>query len=270
MALFPHDAFRKVTGLALVGALGLACPLALSGCGCSGPASEEVQQEEQDAADISAPEGGSANGEASSGESQTIGNASFANQEGDGRLDLLVLVNRDHALPDGWEDKLDLVEVVNPKGDTVQLDRIAYDAFLELQEDLADQGVTIELNSGYRSIAQQQAIWDEFMEDYGEEYVLEFVAEPGHSEHHTGIALDAYLILDGVPQLTNEEIYAAQDTWDIIHAALPEHGFILRYLPDQEDITGYTYEPWHYRYVGEKAAREIYARGCTLEEYLGE
>ena len=185
------------------------------------------------------------------------------------RLDLLVLVNADHALPEGWEQNLDLVEVTNPKGDTVRLDRLAYDKFLELQQDLANLGVTIELNSGYRSIEEQQAIWDEFMADYGEEYVLEFVAVPGHSEHHTGIALDAYLVLDGVPQLTNEEIFAAQDTWDIIHSRLADHGFILRYLNGADEITGYSYEPWHFRYVGEDAAHEIAARGCTLEEYLG-
>jgi D-alanyl-D-alanine carboxypeptidase len=187
------------------------------------------------------------------------------------RLDTLVLVNPTHRLPDGWEDRLVLVDYTNPKGDDVRLDQIAYDAFGELQEDLLNNyGVEIYLNSGYRSIEEQQAIWDEFMVEYGEDYVLEFVAEPGYSEHHTGLALDAYLVLDGVPQLTNDEIFAAEDTWAIIHSRLADHGFILRYLPDREDTTGYTYEPWHFRYVGVEPAQEIMGRNITLEEYLGE
>ncbi len=187
------------------------------------------------------------------------------------RLDTLVLVNKEHALPDGWESKLDLVSVENSKGETVEIDRIAYDAFVALQQELErEEGITIELNSGYRSIAQQQAIVDEFTVEYGEDYVREFVAVPGHSEHHTGIALDAFLIEDGVPILTNEEIFAHQDTWDVIHAHLARHGFILRYLDGREDITGYTYEPWHYRYVGVEAAQEIMSKNITLEEYLGQ
>ena len=74
---------------------------------------------------------------------------------------------------------------------------------------------------------------------------------------------------ESLPQLTNDEIYAAQDTWDVIHATMPKYGFILRYTPDGEDITGYTYEPWHLRYVGAEAAQEIMGSGITLEEYLG-
>ena len=269
------DTLRSVIrgGFASVVALGLCVCLGA----CTGPivrkdgGAAEAPPLEEVAADAPAAESagaGEAQG-ADAGGATTETATEAAAEAAPERLDLLVLVNADHALPEGWEQNLDLVEVVNPKGDAVRLDRLAYDKFLELQRDLADMGVTIELNSGYRSIEEQQAIWDEFMADYGEEYVLEFVAVPGHSEHHTGIALDAYLVLDGVPQLTNEEIFAAQDTWDIIHSRLADHGFILRYLNGADEITGYSYEPWHFRYVGEDAAHEIAARGCTLEEYLG-
>ncbi len=187
----------------------------------------------------------------------------------DGRLNLLVLVNKTHKLPEGWEGKLDLVKVENSKGETVEIDTIAAEAFKELQQDLRrSEGITVELNSGYRSVSEQKRIWDEFLVEYGEDYVLEYVAKPGYSEHHTGLALDAYLVVDGAPVLTNDEIFSYQDTWDTIHSYLAKHGFILRYPYGMEDVTGYTYEPWHFRYVGKEAAKAIMSKDLTLEEYL--
>ena len=248
---------------AAVTALCLAAPLALFGCG-GAPASSQSdssQSTEQSGSSQGADTGQNASSSSDSGVKTAMSE--------DGRLDLLTLVNKEYALPDGWEEKLDLVKVDNSKGETVQIDKIAAKAFEELQEDLRkNEGITIELNSGYRSVDEQKRIWDQFMQEYGEDYVREFVAKPGHSEHHTGIALDAFLIENGIPILTNEEIFAHESTWKIIHSYLPKHGFILRYLNGQEDITGYTYEPWHYRYVGEQAAKEIMDKGITLEEYL--
>ncbi len=246
-----------------VAAACLVAPLALFGCG-GAPASSQAdssQGTEQSSSSQGSDAGSNASNSSDSG-------AKTAMSE-DGRLDLLTLVNKEYALPDGWEEKLDLVKVDNSKGDTVQIDKIAAKAFEELQEDLKqNEGITIELNSGYRSVEEQKRIWDQFMQEYGEDYVREFVAEPGHSEHHTGIALDAFLIENGIPILTNEEIFAHESTWKVIHSYLAKHGFILRYLNGQEAITGYTYEPWHYRYVGEQAAKEIMDKGITLEEYL--
>lgn len=263
---------KKLSGLKPVAAwaTSVALVFSLGACGKKAetqePPAEAAQEQEAQTSEVAATDGAAAEGAATQqGQQQTVEPVEEA------RLDTLVLVNPTHRLPDGWEDRLVLVDYTNPKGDDVRLDQIAYDAFGELQEDLLNNyGVEIYLNSGYRSIEEQQAIWDEFMVEYGEDYVLEFVAEPGYSEHHTGIALDAYLVLDGVPQLTNDEIFAAEDTWAIIHSRLADHGFILRYLPDREDTTGYTYEPWHLRYVGVEPAREIMSRNITLEEYLGE
>ncbi|MDO4537320.1 MAG: M15 family metallopeptidase [Coriobacteriales bacterium] len=230
---------------------------------CGGKPAESTQQGTEQSAEQSVEQNsGSATQDASGSNQSTT-------QQAEQRLDLLVLVNKTHALPDGWEEKLDLVEEVNTKGYAQQLDRLAYEPFKQLQAALEEKGVTIQLNSCYRSIAEQQAIVDEFTADYGEDYVREFVAVPGHSEHHTGLAADIYLIIDGVPQLTNEEIYAAQDTWDVIHAMMVDYGFILRYPDGREDITGYTYEPWHIRYVGPDNAHAIMDNNLTLEEFLG-
>lgn len=255
------------TALALSACLGLAP--ALAGCGGAPEASKETT-EQGVSAEEATDETASAEEGSSKKASEDTSSAGKKDAE-ESRLDLLVLVNKQNALPAGWEDDLVLEGATNSKGEYIEVDKIAFDAFAELQEDLEEsEGITIELNSGYRSVEEQQSIWDEFMAEYGEEYVLEFVAEPGHSEHHTGLALDALLVEDGEPIVTNEDIFAREDTWEIIHSYLPKYGFILRYLDGQEDITGYTYEPWHIRYVGPEAAQEIMSKGITLEEYLGE
>jgi LAS superfamily LD-carboxypeptidase LdcB len=160
----------------------------------------------------------------------------------DGRLDLLVLVNKVHKIPDRWEDRLDLVKVENSQGETVELDVVAAQAFKELQQDLQrSEGIVIEMGSGYRSVSDQKRMWDEYLEAYGEDYVYEYVAEPGHSEHHTGLALDACLIENSVPVHGIDEAFERQGTWDVIHSYLAKHGFVLRYPYGAEDVTGFAY-----------------------------
>ncbi len=98
----------------------------------------------------------------------------------------------------------------------------------------------------------------------------ETVATPGFSEHHTGLALDLYFRLDGKDIYYNEDMIQYPEIWEKIHAKLADHGFILRYPEGKEHLTGYGYEPWHIRYVGLDAAREIMAQpGLTLEAWLG-
>ena len=128
----------------------------------------------------------------------------------------------------------------------------------------------VDLDSAYRSVAEQQEIVDDFTKKYGAEYVKLYVAVPGYSEHHTGLALDLYLIVDGKDIVENEDLVTYPEIWDKIHAKLADHGFILRYLPEKKIETGYSYEPWHIRYVDDPAmAREIMDKGITLERYLG-
>ena len=186
------------------------------------------------------------------------------------RIDYLALVNRDNPLPAGWEEALDTVTLTNSVGDTVEVERAAYEAYVALEAELEAEGIFTQLDSARRSIAEQQQIWDDFMMKYGEEYTRTHVAVPGYSEHQTGLALDLYLIVDGVTMYENEDLVQYPEIWAIIHAKLADYGFILRYLEGAEDITGYSYEPWHIRYVGSaKVAHEIMDAGITLEEYLG-
>lgn len=184
-------------------------------------------------------------------------------------IDYLVLVNKKNPLPETWEDDVEIVHMTNSLGDDVEVEKKAYDAYLKLKDALAEEGVFIDLDSAYRSVAAQQQIVEEFTERYGEDYVKKYVAVPGYSEHHTGLALDLYLNIDGVDVYMNEDMVQYPEIWAKIHAKLPEFGFILRYLEGKEDITGYSYEPWHIRYIDNvELAKEITENGLTFEEYL--
>ena len=191
-------------------------------------------------------------------------------------IDYLALVNKLNPLPEGWEDALETVTIVNSVGDEVEAEKKAYDAYLLLKDDLEqNDGIYLELDSARRSIAAQQAIMDSFIEKYGADYAAKTVATPGYSEHHTGLALDLYFKLkDADGNFTdiyyNEDMVQYPEIWEKIHAKLADYGFILRYLEDKEHITGYGYEPWHLRYIDSvEKAKEITAQGLTLEEDLG-
>ena len=181
--------------------------------------------------------------------------------------DYMVLVNQQNPLPDNWE--IDLTYMKNSLGDDVAVERRAYEAYENLKAALAEEDIFIDLDSAYRSIAEQQQIVDDFTTKYGEDYVKQFVAVPGYSEHHTGLALDLYLNIDGEDVYENSEMMKHPEIWAQIHAKLPEFGFILRYPEGKEEITGYAYEPWHIRYIDSPdIAGQITEKGLTLEEYL--
>ena len=191
-------------------------------------------------------------------------------------IDYMVIVNQENPLPDGWEEALDITTITNSVGDEVMVESKAYEAYLALKEEVEkdlegyEKGeVRLELDSAYRSIAAQQKIVEDFTRDKGEEYVKKYVAVPGYSEHHTGLALDLYFTIDGKDIYENDDLFQYPDIWEAIHARLTEHGFILRFPEGKEDITGYAYEPWHIRYLDSpETAKEITDAGLTLEEYL--
>ena len=185
-------------------------------------------------------------------------------------IDYMALVNKTHPLPDNWENQLETVHMTNSVGDDVEVEKKAYDAYLKLKADLEKEGVYVDLDSARRSVADQQRIMDEFTKEHGADYAAKTVAKPGYSEHHTGLALDLYLIVDGKDIVENEDMIKYTDIWAKIHQKLADYGFILRYLDGEEHITGYGYEPWHIRYLDNMdIAKEITAKGITLEEYLG-
>lgn len=208
----------------------------------------------------------STSSEAATAETAT---ATVDSEKADG-IDYMALVNKTHKLPDDWEDKLETIHMTNSVGDEVEVEKKAYDAYLKLKADLEKEGVYVDLDSARRSVADQQRIMDEFTEEYGKDYALKTVATPGYSEHHTGLALDLYLIIDGKDVVENEDMIKYTDIWSTIHSKLSDYGFILRYLDGEEHITGYGYEPWHIRYLDNvDTAKEITSKGITFEEYLG-
>ena len=191
-------------------------------------------------------------------------------------IDYLVLVNKLNPLPDDWEDMLETVHITNSVGDDVEVEVNAYNAYLGLKADLEENdGIFLELDSARRSVAEQQDLMDRFIEKYGADYAAKTVAQPGYSEHHTGLALDLYFRLKGedgefTDVYYNEDLIQYPEIWEKIHAKLAEYGFILRYLDGREHLTGYSYEPWHIRYVDDPGIAEwIMSEDITLEEFLG-
>ncbi len=185
------------------------------------------------------------------------------------KINYMVLVNKQNKLPDDWEANVELVDAKNKYGDEYKVEKKAYEKFLEMQEELAKEGIIIELDSVTRSVAEQQALWDNWTVEYGEDYVKKYVAVPGYSEHHTGLAIDICIEKDGKRINDNDEMIAEKDIFAKIHTKLAKYGFILRYLDGKDAITGYSYEPWHFRYINDpEVAKEIMDKGLTLEEYL--
>ena len=117
-------------------------------------------------------------------------------------------------------------------------------------------------DSGYRTIERQERLLKYYYDRDGDK-AFTYVAHPRASEHHTGLAIDIALIVNGVytDDITGQE----QEIKDLITNCY-KYGFILRYPKGKEEITGYTYEPWHYRFVGLDLAKKIHESGMTLEE----
>ncbi len=100
------------------------------------------------------------------------------------------------------------------------------------------------------------------------EYTSKYVAKPGYSEHHTGLAIDVGILLEGKLYRTKEELLSVEHLFKIIQKKLSQYCFILRYPKGKESITKIAYEPWHYRYIDSpKVAQEITDKGICFEEY---
>lgn len=172
-----------------------------------------------------------------------------------------VLVNKYNKLDETYIPN-NLVQIENrfTKGNDKQyLDKTASLAFQEMCEAALLDGMHILANSAYRSYEKQQDIYDKYLNLYGQSYVDNYVAFPGFSEHQTGLALD--VAAEGYSVFKNSNEY----TWMLDNSY--KYGFILRYTKENQHITGYQYESWHFRYVGLEAAKYIKENNITYEEY---
>lgn len=181
--------------------------------------------------------------------------------------DYLVLVNEDNPFDERFLDTIELISFTNVKGKEELIEKKTYAAYLELVRKLESIGITAGAGGVFRTVEYQQVLMDRFIREKGEEYARKFVAIPGRSEHHTGLAIDLLPFVNGAYRSEHKDLFAAADIFAEIHPLLPEFGFILRYPAGKESITKINYEPWHIRYVGSAAAEEITEKGLTLEEY---
>ena len=119
------------------------------------------------------------------------------------------------------------------------------------------------------SFAKQKIIYEETLKENGLVYINKYVAKPGYSEHQTGLAVDLAILKNG-DYLINDDFIKEKDICNFIKENCYKFGFILRYPFDKEKITGYNYEPWHLRYVGNDLALYLKENNLTLEEYYEE
>lgn len=185
--------------------------------------------------------------------------------------DILVLVNKSHLLPEGYEPP-DLVKPDVPfyfEEDIPKryMREEAANALEELFKAAQKEKLNLVAASGYRSYERQERIYKANVEKMGQEEADKVSAFPGASEHQTGLAIDVTS-----PEMGYGLDEAFGDTeegkWLADHAY--KYGFIIRYPEGRTEDTGYNYEPWHLRYVGEEAAGEIHEKELILEEYVHE
>jgi len=179
----------------------------------------------------------------------------------------LRLVNKTHILEEN------VVPELKELSNGLQVDSRCYPDLQEMMDDCRNAGRLPVISSAYRTFEDQRELYENKIEElrqkgYPYEDAKEMagmvVAPPGTSEHHTGLALDIvdrnYQLLDDAQEDTDVQRWLIDHSW--------EYGFVLRYPNTKSDVTGIVYEPWHYRYVGRDAAREIHDRGLCLEEFL--
>ncbi len=174
--------------------------------------------------------------------------------------DLLVLVNKYHQLPANFQQQ-NLVTMERKHtngGGQFLLSDIAYEKYVEMSDAAKNDGISMYVVSAYRTEDYQRNLYRSKVRSSGQTYADNYSARAGHSEHQTGLAVDinsTYVSFE----------YSAAFKWLQNHAH--EYGYILRYPKGKEWITGYSYEPWHYRYVGVEVATIIHEQGITFEEY---
>lgn len=139
-------------------------------------------------------------------------------------------------------------------------------AFQEMKEAAQKEGHALTIRSAYRTRERQEYLFNNYVKNDGLEDALTYSARPGHSEHQTGLAMD--INTASTVESRNPEMKVILD-W--LSANASKYGFILRYPEGKSDITGYIFEPWHFRYVGKDMAEKLYQNGewITLEEYFG-
>ncbi len=171
----------------------------------------------------------------------------------------LMLVNKYYYLTEDYEpDDLITLNAKYNTGINSQMRKEAANAFMEMSDAATLDNIIIKNASAYRTYKYQTTLYNNYVERDGKTAADTYSARPGFSEHQTGLATD-------INQIDNS--FENTDAFKWLQKNAYKYGFILRFPKDKEDITGYQYEPWHYRYVGSKIANQLQKENLTLEEY---
>lgn len=231
----------------------------------SSSAAQSQSQPAQDAGSSSSqPQSGSA--PASSPASSPDSSVQLTGSLDDWRL---ILANKNSPLPEDYSP-----ELVTLADSSLQMQTEAAAAFDEMRQAANATGLHLMACSTYRSVERQTELYEAEVQKWidkgyadadAREKAATVVMIPGCSEHNTGLAVD-------VGSVTNQRVeqdFENEPEFDWLQEHAAEYGFILRYPSDKQAITGVSYEPWHYRYVGVENAKAIKESGLCLEEYLG-
>lgn len=188
-----------------------------------------------------------------------------ANLTADISKDTSMLVNKSYLLSSDYEpDDLVTISQNYSWGDlgSKKIRKVAYDAFLDMWNAANEAGYYLMVNSAYRSYQDQERVYNDYKNSRGEKYADSIAARPGASEHQTGLALDIFSKTN-----SNKNTFKDSETAAWLKNNAHNYGFILRYPEGLENITGYNFEAWHFRYVGIDLATAIYNENITFEEY---
>ena len=181
-----------------------------------------------------------------------------------------ILVNKDYPYQEEDYNGMVLVKTKNILGEDIFVEEVTYEHYLLFRDALKELGIVVHLANGYRSLDEQEEILEKIKNN--KKISLLGVAKIGASEHHTGLAIDITVSSKkdyNKVDLTDEEKYNRKEKYKIMAGICADYGFIVRYPKGKKDITGYSYEPEHFRYVGRQLAKIIMDGKITLEEYLG-
>ena len=173
----------------------------------------------------------------------------------------LMLVNKFNYLDENYApDDIVKVSIQFSYGEN-EIKKEVYEKFRKMYNDAKKEDLTLIITSSYRDYNFQKKLWDSYANQKGDEWADSVSARAGYSEHQTGYTLDI------VTYNANMSNFETTDEFKWLQANAYKYGFILRYPKDKEDITGYSYESWHYRYVGKDVATKIKKLGITFDEY---
>ena len=174
-------------------------------------------------------------------------------------LDITTLVNKYNKLPDNYEidDLVVLDNEYSNKGEKVR--KVIYNDLKKMFDDAKKDNINLNVISGFRTYEKQDTLFNNSIKKNGIDHALIYSAKPGYSEHQLGLAIDINSVEENFRN-TNEYKWLKNNSY--------KYGFIERYPENKEYITGFGYEPWHYRYLGVDITTRIFTENITYEEYV--